>query len=395
MRNKLKLQNLPKRLLVLFVSLWYPYPENPFFCTFVEEQVKAVSLFNEVYVIAPAPSDRFKWFKLSKDIEEEIPVLRIYYPVVRLRYLFAYIDIFMRLLSITIGLVTLLKKQKYKPHIIHAIIFPTLIPAFIFANYLQIPLILTEHWGIFLRKRLNTWQTFLLKLLLNRATAITTVSNALKEIFEKIEVDTPIYIVPNTVNVELFSPSIQTENGEKAGMVNIVKILFVGRLEPVKGLDILLKTLAELKNKYSFILNIIGDGSKKKEYEQLTEKLSLNNRVVFHGSKDRKEVANFIKQCDFLALTSYSESFACVLLEAAACGKPFIATDVGGIKDIANEKCSILVKPGNFSDIKTGLEIMFNKHRKFNSNKIRELAMKYSYESVGFKFNKIYRGCLV
>ena len=82
--------------------------------------------------------------------------------------------------------------------------------------------------------------------------------------------------------------------------------LFVGRLTRLKGLDTALRALAVLKG-YSWSFDVVGDGPQKQELEELTQSLGLNDRVTFHGAKDKHEVEEFMAKSSCLLFPSYSE----------------------------------------------------------------------------------------
>ena len=112
------------------------------------------------------------------------------------------------------------------------------------------------------------------------------------------------------------------------------RLLFVGRLTRIKGLDVVLRALAELKG-YSWTLDVVGDGAQRQELEALSEGLGLNDRVTFHGAKAKHEVEEFMAKASCLLFPSYSEGMSLVMIEALCVGLPVIASDIEAQKEFA------------------------------------------------------------
>lgn len=105
----------------------------------------------------------------------------------------------------------------------------------------------------------------------------------------------------------------------------------VARCEKVKGQDLLLKALKDLHDPH-IRLHIAGDGSELDTLKDLAQKLNISNQVTFHGFVNHDELTHLYERCDLAVLTSYSESFPLVLLEAADNLIPLLSTEVGDIK---------------------------------------------------------------
>lgn len=106
----------------------------------------------------------------------------------------------------------------------------------------------------------------------------------------------------------------------------------VGRLETVKGHDLLIEAAAKIESAPHVV--IVGQGSQRADLEALAEKLSITNRVRFLGHRD--DVAKLLPGFDVLCQPSRAEGLPLAVLEAQACGVPVVATDVG---DLANAVC--------------------------------------------------------
>lgn len=128
-------------------------------------------------------------------------------------------------------------------------------------------------------------------------------------------------------------------------------IINVSRTEKVKGQDLLLKAIKKIDDK-NVRLHIAGDGSEFNNLRALARDLGISAQVTFHGFLNQKEISKLYQKMDLAVLTSYSESFPLVLLEASDNLVPIMSTDVGDIeKMIPSEKYGFVAKIGNLDDI--------------------------------------------
>lgn len=106
-----------------------------------------------------------------------------------------------------------------------------------------------------------------------------------------------------------------------------------------------------------YYLIIVGDGPLFKKLKKKVEDENIPD-VIFAGS--RRDVENIIPGCDVLVLPSFSESFGLVLIEALACGKPVIGSNVGGISEIITKDVGLLVNPNNVNSISKAIDNIVN-----------------------------------
>jgi D-inositol-3-phosphate glycosyltransferase len=146
-----------------------------------------------------------------------------------------------------------------------------------------------------------------------------------------------IAVVPCGVNLDLFQPVDQQEARRQLGLRSDDRILlFVGRIEPLKGVDILLGAAAQLESESDcFVLVIGGDNtSRKGEVEQLQNlatELGIAEHVNFLGAVDHERLPLFYSAAAVGVMPSFYESFGLVALESMACGTPVVASRVGGL----------------------------------------------------------------
>ena len=170
-----------------------------------------------------------------------------------------------------------------------------------------------------------------------------------------------IKVIPCGVDTRLFRPLPQAEARARLNLPAAGRLaLFVGRIEPLKGLDILLQALSQLAQNPSWqdklYLYVIGghlneQGDKRQEVErlrQLCAKLGLSERVSFLGAKGQEVLPWYYAAADVVVMPSFYESFGLVALEAMACGRPVIASRVGGLAQLVQDgRTGFLTPPGD------------------------------------------------
>jgi D-inositol-3-phosphate glycosyltransferase len=150
-----------------------------------------------------------------------------------------------------------------------------------------------------------------------------------------------ISVIPCGVNLKLFQPMNKEAARQQLGLDGEKSILFVGRLEPLKGLDKLLMAMPYLKNQPKLKLLVIGGGENSRpemeRLRRLTRELRIEESVAFLGVVKQAELPLFYNAADICVVPSYYESFGLVALESLACGIPVVATGVGGVAGIIRQ----------------------------------------------------------
>jgi D-inositol-3-phosphate glycosyltransferase len=146
-----------------------------------------------------------------------------------------------------------------------------------------------------------------------------------------------ISVVPCGVNLDVFRPIDKKQARGQLGLRDDDHILlFVGRIEPLKGVDILLGAAAQLTDDADcFVLVVGGDGASGEgemgHLRSLASQLGIAERVSFLGAVDHERLPLFYSAADVCVVPSFYESFGLVALEAMACGTPVVASRVGGL----------------------------------------------------------------
>jgi glycosyltransferase involved in cell wall biosynthesis len=173
-----------------------------------------------------------------------------------------------------------------------------------------------------------------------------------------------------------------------------VVLISVGRLISGKEFEFLIDGFNEaIKEVQNLKLIIIGDGVLKSKLEKKVAKLGIQDKVIFAGRINHKELLKHYSTTDIFLLLSSYENFSNAVLEAMSCGLPIVVTNVGGIPEVVKDgKNGFLIKPKDPVQIAEKVLLILNnrelKQKFLNNNK--EEVEKYSLDNVVEKLEKIY-----
>ena len=188
-------------------------------------------------------------------------------------------------------------------------------------------------------------------------------------------------VIPNGIKVDKYNLGL--EKNKKFTFIAI------GRLETVKNHEFLIKIANDLKDKYDFEIQIVGDGYLRDELKELIQKYALEYRVKLLGL--RNDIPKLLNQSHCLLMPSLWEGLPIVILEAGASSLPVISTPVGSIPSLLNSKNAYLAELDNFKN--KMIEVLDDyEGAKFKGKKLFEdIRLKYSIEAVIEAHEKIYR----
>ena len=226
---------------------------------------------------------------------------------------------------------------------------------------------------------------------LNTADYIFTVSNSNLKCIKRLNVKTPVKVLPNGYRSELFYPRSSNECRKKLSLpLDKMIILTVGNLVEIKGHRYLIEAMCEVvKHRKDVLCIIVGDGKLKNKLEKQINKLGLKDYFILAGGKPHDEIPIWINSCDFFVLPSLKEGNPTVMFECLGCGKPFIGTKVGGVPEIiVSDDYGLLVEPRNSIDLAEKIDLALK--NKWNSKKIREYGTTFTWDKVSRAIYTIY-----
>ncbi len=206
--------------------------------------------------------------------------------------------------------------------------------------------------------------------------------------------------ISNGVDTDYFSPRQKPQTIiQKYRLIDKKIVLFVGGLDSshyFKGVNYLIKAF-QLLGREDVKLIIVGEGNLKSAYQDLVDSFGIANKIIFTGYVQDEELVNYYNLCDIFVLPSIdkSEAFGMVLLEAMACAKPVIATDLPGVREVVDRKINgRIVKPKDIYNLSEQINILLDdeaKRERYGNAGRKKVEEKYSWEKVIHKIINLYK----
>ena len=264
--------------------------------------------------------------------------------------------------------------------IVHAHLFPTIYWASLAARGLKIKLIYTEHSTF--NSRRNKWyfrpiERFMYK----RYDKVISISRQTQEALTLWlgKHDERFIIIENGVDTKKFS-SIKTT-------VITGSLIMVSRFATSKDQETVIKAMKYIDKKAT--LRFVGDGENRAYCEKITEKLGLSNRIQFLGA--RSDVAELISSAYIGIQSSKWEGFGLTAVEIMACGKPIVASDVDGLKQVV-EGAGVIFKCGNENELAATVNHLLNDNDYYQkvSERCSLRALEYDISVMSKKYLDVY-----
>lgn len=210
-----------------------------------------------------------------------------------------------------------------------------------------------------------------------------------------------IAVIPCGVDVNRFRPLDQSASRHALGMDGRSVLLFVGRIEPLKGVDILLEAAARLAGGPAPQVVIVGGDatgeSETARLRSLAAEIGLDGRARFIGPVEHERLPLYYNAADVCVVPSYYESFGLVALEAMACGTPVVASRVGGLNEtVRDSETGFLVpshEPVAFAD-RIATLLADERRRRAFGQAAREAVSAFAWSNVADAIESVYLGLL-
>ena len=369
---------MSRRLRVLVVPKWYPWPERPVFGIFCREHARALARSHDVAVLASlaTPSPDFSLYRLTDEVEDGLRTLRVRYRRPRVRPLAMACQ-----LAGMLAALWRLRREGFRPDVVHAHVYSAGLPALVLGRLSGARVVVTEHYTGFQRGLVRGADRLTARLAFNGADLVAPVSRELAGHLGALAPRARIRVLPNVVDTDVFTAaSHERRDGP-------VRLLNVGALAEKKGHAHLLEAVAGLGRDAT--LDVVGDGELRDELEGQVRRLGLSDKVRFRGELPRERVAELMQAADLFVLPSLHENLPCVLIEAMATGLPSVATRVGGVGELVDPEAGVLVSPGDPDALAEGIAAALE--HDFDWGEIaRRAHERYSYEAVAREWTKVY-----
>ena len=203
------------------------------------------------------------------------------------------------------------------------------------------------------------------RLTLQRADAVLAKSRQLRDRAIQLGGEpAKVHAILNGCDTRIFRPLDRLEARKELNICASGQlIVYVGRLELTKGLLELVEAFAILRNRNTCVqLAFVGDGPSQAMLIKRARSLGVIEQIRFVPPQTSSNVSLWLAACNLLALPSYAEGCPNVVLEATNCGRPVVATNVGGIPELVDEHCAILIPPREIGELAKALENALNRH---------------------------------
>jgi glycosyltransferase involved in cell wall biosynthesis len=381
---------------ILCLPAWYPTKITPFNGDFLQRHIKAISLFNGVqviHVLRDSEGAITKNVKIEEISSENVSEKIIYYyspqfsPGIMDRFFsgWKYIKLYKQAIRDYM-------QQYGEPDLVHVHIAPKvgMIARWVKKKW-NIPYVVSEQWGGYLPESENKFsrQPFYFKAhwrkVMKNAAALSVVSFYLGQSIQRILRGTKFIVIPNVVDTTIFNPVVFEKK-------DITRFIHISLLNYQKNVEDILKALAILKEETpNFCLTIVGP--QKDNLKRLVNELQIESEVEFHHEIPQSELAKLVQKSDALILYSRYETFGCVIIEALACGKPVILSDLPVMHENAKEYVNaVFAKGENPPELAKKLSWFICHRENFKADDIaKQAASTYNYEKVGRQFNEWYQ----
>ncbi len=343
---------------VLTVTNLYPNPFQPQRATFNREQVKALARDQDVAVISPILWTE-EWAARRAGAGPLPPGRRVYWdgvPVTYPRYL--YVPRTLRswygsMFEWSVRGAFRRSVAAARPDVVFATwAYPDGWAAVRLARRDGLPVVLKVHGSDVLEmdqypgRRRGTVEA------LRQADRVVAVSRDLAgRVIECGADPARVHVIYNGVDAAVFHPGDRGAARRRLGLdpdPDRPALLYVGNLLPVKGPDVLIEACGRLAARGAgFDLHVVGKGPMRPALERLAAERGVGGRVRFHGVIAHDRLPDWFRAATALVLPSRSEGVPNVLLEAAACGTPFVASRVGGVSEVAHLGVARLAPPAD------------------------------------------------
>ena len=344
---------------VLFLSAWYPTPRDAMAGLFVQKHAEAVAqqghdvrvLFSEKTGLAWVRDMYQAWRKLQSEWGKP--------DVVQMNVLDKN------------GLIALWLKYQY-----------------------HIPYVIIEHWSGYLPANFafrGGWHGWIMRRIAKQASCILPVSQMLEDAMKNCGIENNHWQRIHNVVDDFFYQPISTITITPKG--DTFRFLHVSCFdEKAKNIQGMLRAVRKVaEERQDFELVVVGTGVDYTEDRAYADSLQFpEGMLTFTGEQTPHEVAQWMQQSDCFLFFSRYENAPVVLSECLAVGLPIISSNAGGIPEMINQECGILLHSEDEHALTQAMLHMVDTHAQYNTNVIREQGKKYTYLHIGKQLSDLY-----
>ncbi|MFP6565700.1 MAG: glycosyltransferase [Dehalococcoidia bacterium] len=271
----------------------------------------------------------------------------------------------------------------------------------------NVPYIVTIHgelneWNL-QQKRLKKqiYMTAIQRGILQKSAALHAITQAESNRIRQLEIETPVAMIPNGTHTEEFEnlPDRSQFVSRYPELENRLIVLFLGRIQQKKGLDILAQAFGNLARTRDDVRLVVAgpdEDNTLTEVKTILKSHGALEKAVFPGMLTGEQKLEALSAADIFALTSYSEGFSVALLEALSAGLPLVITDECNFPEVGDSRAGFVVRP-NDSEIASALMSLLDSadlRREMSENARRLVRSNYTWERIAEKMFTLYENVI-
>jgi len=271
----------------------------------------------------------------------------------------------------------------------------------------NVPYIVTIHgelneWNL-QQKRLKKqiYMTAIQRGILQKSAALHAITQAESNRIRQLEIETPVAMIPNGIHTEEFEnlPDRSQFVSRYPELENRLIVLFLGRIQQKKGLDILAQAFGNLARTRDDVRLVVAgpdEDNTLTEVKTILKSHGALEKAVFPGMLTGEQKLEALSAADIFALTSYSEGFSVALLEALSAGLPLVITDECNFPEVGDSRAGFVVRP-NDSETASALMSLLDSadlRREMSENARRLVRSNYTWERIAEKMFTLYENVI-
>ena len=374
---------------ILFLPKWYPNKDNLYHGIFVHRHAICAAKENNISVVFAKAADQKKLINYEFAVEDQIKIHRFYYKkrITGIPFLDSIIKLYLYFRCCYKGW-KIVNTQNVKIDILHVHVLGRTSIFALFLNFINnIPIVITEHWSGYFKERNEYKGVFRKgfdKKICSISKSIITVSNAQSVAMQAHGLSGTYETIPNVVVNNYFENTLDNQPKNQL-------LVVADQDNNVKNIKGIINSFKLLIEEYPEVnLSIIGGGIDLEINLQYVKHNALEESICLHGEQDVNFIKKELAKTYALVLFSNFENSPCVIGEAFATGTPVIATKVGGVTELVDDKKGILVEPNNEKQLLEAFRDIISSS-KYDAKYLKEFAFDtFSEEKIGKRLTKIY-----
>ncbi len=363
---------------ILYLSSWYPTPENPFLGNFIRRQIEILSDDYDVTIVHTVPQTNSKEIRIVLTEEKRFKEYLVYHP--------KGINVVQKFRNQKRALKQVFNITRQPDILFTQILLPKGLQFLFAKRFFKCPWVHIEQGSYFSPKSWGANSIFrkiIAQLSVKKIDSFFAVSDFLRKDLQAVFKKKKIELLPNHIDLEAFGAKKKTKG-------KIIQFLHISTLDPnTKNPKGMFDACHILKQKVGnvFCFNVVSDGEKE-PWIDYCDNLGIMDVVSFEGAKEWAEIPSCFHRADLFILNSVYETFSIVLAESWATGTPTITTPVGIGFDLPKE-LGIQTEIGNERSLANAMESFILSPDGFSQNIIRNHALPYAEDEIRFRLKEI------